>query len=194
MATRARRLPVLAALSGAGAALLVLLCAQALHFHHGMAAGLAVQLAARERLAGALREVEAAARFARDEQPRLFALAASGVIGQPPRLRLLSALQALETRPDVLALDWELGPPRLREAQPDAAAPAFEVHATTLTLRLSLPTPATLPPLLMSLQRATGGASALRGCRLERRLDGKLDAQCELDWLSVTPPAAGGAG
>lgn len=190
----ARRLFGLPVLWAAGAALLMGLFTQALHFQHRLDARLQAQLAARERLADALQEVEAAARFAHDDQPRLLALATSGVIGPPPRLRLLSALQALKPHPDVLALDWELGPPRLREPPPGAPAPDFEVHASTLTLRLSLPALASLPPLLTSLQVATGGASALRGCRLERRLDGKLDAQCELDWLSVTPPVAGETG
>lgn len=194
MPASARGLRPATALAAALAVLLGALCVHALQFEQAMQARRAAQHSLRERLHDAGLKVDEAATFARDTQPVLQALARDGVIGAPPRLRLLASLQALATRPGLLALAWELGPALPRERAAGAPAPAFEVLASALALRLSLPAPEDLPPLLDALRRAAGGASVLRGCQLDRREDGQVDARCELLWLSVSPPRAGNAG
>lgn len=185
-----RLLPMLAA---ALAVLLGALCVHAAQFAQAMQARRVDQQALRGRLHAAGAKVEEAQSFIRDAQPALAALAAQGVIGLPPRLRLLASLQALATRPGLLALEWELGPALPREIPAGAPTPAFKVLASSLALRLSLAAPEALPPLLASLREAAGGLSVLRSCQIDRREDGQVDARCELAWLSVQLPGVGDA-
>ncbi len=187
---RRRLVPTLAA---ATALLLCALCVHAVQFAQAMQARRVDQLALRGRLHAAGATLDEAQSFIRNAQPALAALAAQGVIGLPPRLRLLASLQALAMWPGLLALEWELGPAVPREIPAGAPKPAFEVLASSLALRLSLAAPEALPPLLASLREAAGGLSVVRSCQLDRRDDGQVDARCELVWLSVPLPGAGGA-
>ena len=194
MRPRARPYRPALVLATALAVLLAALCVHALQFAQAMQARRAEQESLRVRLREAGAKVDEAQSYARNAQPALQALAAQAVLGMPPRLRLLASLRALAARPGLIALEWDRGPALPREIPAGEPSPAFEVLASTLALRLSLAAPDELPPLLASVRGAAGGLSVLRSCQLDRREDGQVDARCELVWLSVSLPGAGGAG
>ena len=174
-------------------AALVGLALQASGFERAMRERLAAQAAAAGALDTALREHALAARFVAEDQPRLLALRDQGVLGAPPRLRLLGVLRQLQSAPGLGVLSWELAVPRAMAPQPGATAPAFDVTVSTLALRATLAAPTRLSPLLAQLRHAAGGLSRTTACVLDPRVDGQVDARCEIDWLSVPLPANGAA-
>lgn len=126
---------------------------------------------------------------------RFQALRERGVIGPPQRLDWTELL--ITTGEPLLAFDYRFSPAEAPAAPAEgSSATAFKLLPTPMQLKLALRHEGELIAVMRSL---TQGRPLLRtrSCELgptdDAELRGALQADCQMDWLSVVPPASAAA-
>lgn len=127
----------------------------------------------------------------------LSALEARGVVGEERRLEWVELLKAISERRRLLDLHYEIAPQRPL----DPAAPgAFAFYASTMSVQLKLLHEEDLTRLLDDLRQQAKALIEVKRCtvaRLPRTGEavrhGQLQADCQIDWVTLRAAADGAA-
>ncbi|NTV09427.1 MAG: hypothetical protein HGA47_01465 [Zoogloea sp.] len=136
----------------------------------------------------------------REDAVRLQALRQAGVLGEERRVTWLDTLRRLRANPHLMDLRYEFAAPQRLQGQP-AGEDQFILIASRLHLDARVLHEGVLLHLLDDLHRVQDALVIARHCRLARPAGGVggeersgLQADCELDWITLQAPGADGAG
>ena len=115
----------------------------------------------------------------------------SGVIGPEQRVNWLDALRAANHAAHTLGVDYQLNQQAASPIKVDAAG--YKLQQTTMKISIKLLHEEDLQNFLQALEAQHAGLYLLQSCSLSRsansafsvRFEPKLNAECELAWLSL---------
>lgn len=118
-------------------------------------------------------------------------LRSSGTIGPEQRVNWLDALRAANQAAKTLGVDYQLNQQVVSPIKLDA--PGFKLQQTTMKITIKLLHEEDLQNFLRALEAQQAGLYLLQSCNLRRsggnafsvRFEPKLNAECELAWLSL---------
>lgn len=118
-------------------------------------------------------------------------LSRSGTIGPEQRVNWLDALRAANQTAKTLGVDYQLNQQTTSPIKLDAAG--FKLQQTTMKINIKLLHEEDLQNFLRALEAQQAGLYLLQSCSLSRsgsstfsvRFEPKLNAVCELAWLSL---------
>lgn len=118
-------------------------------------------------------------------------LGSSGTIGPEQRVNWLDALRAANQVAKTLGVDYQLNQQAASTIKLDA--PGFKLQQTTMKITIKLLHEEDLQNFFRALEAQQAGLYLLQSCKLSRsgsntfsvRFEPKLNAACELAWLSL---------
>lgn len=121
----------------------------------------------------------------------------SGTVGPEQRVNWLDALRAANQAAHTLGVDYQLSQQTAAPIKLDTGR--YKLQQTTMKLRIKLLHEEDLLNFLHALDAQHAGLYLVQGCSLSRSVQGafsvrvepKLDAECELAWLSLATVSAG---
>lgn len=136
----------------------------------------------------------------RDKIARYLALEAQGVIGQERRLDWVELLRAIQLERKLFDLDYELSAQAM--IPPDqlpVAASGHDFYVSHMHLRLPMLHEEDLSATLQAISSRASALVRVRNCQIRRSsapanelqtgLMPQLEAECQLDWITVRPKA-----
>ena len=120
----------------------------------------------------------------------------SGTIGPEQRVNWLDALRAANRESHTLGVDYQLSQQTAAPIKIDTGS--YKLQQTTMKLRIKLLHEEDLLNFLRALDNQHAGLYLLQGCNVSRstsavfsvRFEPKLNAECDLAWLSLADAAS----
>lgn len=147
--------------------------------------------AVRQRLAQADQEKQLIQRYL----PAYQELRAQGIVGAEQRVNWLDGLRAASQEVRTFGVDYQLGQQGASRIAFDS--PDFQLHQSLMKLQIRLLHEADLLSFLQALEQQRAGLFIVQSCTLTRsgangftgRFESRVNAECELAWLSLAPKA-----
>lgn len=167
----------------------------------GRTADAAVAAAQRERseIDSKLKRVRSEEHEIRQKAALFNALQSRGVIGEEHRLEWVELLEEIRARHRLLELRYEIAPQHALDKSPTGN---LSLYASTMKLQLKLLHEEDLTRLLDDLRQQAGALIQVKNCRVARlprvasdsAIQGMLQAECTIDWLTVRDSGKGKEG
>jgi len=153
----------------------------------------------RNDIDGKLKRVRSEEHEIREKAALFNALKARGVIGEEQRLEWVELLKEIRERHRLIELRYEIAPQQPLEKTPTGS---LTLYASTMKLQLSLLHEEDLIRLLDDLRRQAHALVQTRRCDVSRiphrgaenTLQGFLQAECLIDWVTLHEPDKGKGG
>jgi len=147
----------------------------------------------RNEMDGKLKRVRSEEHEIREKAALFNALKARGVIGEEQRLEWVELLKEIRERHRLIELRYEIAPQQSLEKTPTGT---LILYASTMKLQLSLLHEEDLTRLLDDLRRQARALVQIRRCDVSRiprsggenTLQGLLQAECLIDWITLREP------